>query len=197
MFLKINGSYLSPKRTKIGFTTSMFDAMEFSGFKLNHIISTGELYQIIKTQIENGLQTPTEILLEYPDTTKDVTIEFIKRMVTPVEKYYFSIEKILNNSIKKNIVIEKFIRISEKNQLFSDYKNKMIIFYKNLHDILQSETHICRYGKLDHFVGLIKGIESDFSIFKLAFSDVYNFEVLNIKTKEELEQEINFLRNIR
>ena len=197
MFLKINGYYVSTKRSQIGFTTSKFDALKFSRFKLDHMISTGELYQIIKTQIENGLGTPTEILLEYPDTTKDVTIEFIKRIVTPVEKYYYSVEKILNCSIKRNIVIEKFIRISEKELSYFDYKNKKNIFYKNLHEILQPETYVCRYGKLDHFVGLIKGIESDFSIFKLAFSDVYNFEVLNIKTKEELEQEINFLRNVK
>lgn len=193
MFLKINGLYsIYSSRSKIILSEDKSLATDYVQNKINQILSSGALYRTLKKQINDGLKTPTKILLEYPDVVKDVTQEFIKKEIIRRNVSSFP-EKLLKKTVFENIEFDKIIHISEKQPSFSDYKKTL---YNELKTILQPNSYAISQTMRRYCIGLIKGIESDFSIFKLAFSDVYNFEVLNVKTKEELEQEINFLRNI-
>lgn len=194
MFLKINGLYvIYSSRSKIILSEDKSLATDYVRDKMNHLFSSGALYRSLKKQINDGLKTPTKILLEYPDVVKDVTEEFIKKEIIRRNTSAFP-EKLLKKTVLENIEFDKIIHISEKQPSFSDYKKTL---YNELKTILQPNSYAISQTMRRYCIGLIKGIESDFNIFKLSFSDVYNFEVLNVKTKEELEQEINFLRNIK
>lgn len=194
MLLKINGlCVIYSSRSKIILSEDKSLATDYARNNMNHIFSSGVLYRTLKKQINDGLKTPTNILLEYPDAVKDVTEEFIKKEIIRRNVSAFP-EKLLKKTILENIEFDKIICISEKFPSFSDYKKTL---YNELKTILQPNSYVISQSMRRYCIGLIKGIESDFSIFKLAFSDVYNFEVLNVKTKEELEQEIKFLRNVK
>lgn len=194
MLLKINGYYvIYTSRPNVILSKDLSLATDYTQGEMDDMISSGIIRDILVNQINDGLKTPTKILLEYPEAVKDVTEEFIKKEI--IRRYSPTYpEKLLKKTILENIEFDKIICISEKSPSFSDYKKTL---RKELKTILQPKSYVILQYTRRFYIGLLKGIESDFSIFKLAFSEVYDFNVLNVKTKEELEQEINFLRNVK
>ena len=106
------------------------------------------------------------------------------------------IRNVLSRILLDNIDVEKLIRISPKYFLYksASYKRELI---KEAREILRSGTYRMDFSSSCLFIELVRNKESDFDILKLAFSEKYSFQLIDFPERELLEQQINFLRNVK